>query len=85
MNRLFDSMFSGAPGGALSSGSGAGPGFMQPPRLEQPGIGLANTRSRLGRLYGDAASLVMENTAPHGARVTITLPLRTTREEAACG
>ena len=34
MNRLFDSMFSGGPGGALSSGSGAGPGFMQPPRLD---------------------------------------------------
>ena len=34
MNRLFDTMFSGAPGGALSSGSGAGPGFMQPPRLD---------------------------------------------------
>ena len=32
MNRLFDSMFSGGPGGALSSGSGAGPGFMQPRR-----------------------------------------------------
>ena len=25
-----------------------------------------------------------ENTAPHGARVTITLPLRTTQEDAAC-
>ena len=60
-----------------------GPG-LQPPRLEQPGIGLANTRSRLTRLYGEGAGLVAENTAPHGARVTITLPLRTTREEAAC-
>jgi signal transduction histidine kinase len=61
-----------------------GPG-LQPPRLEQPGIGLANTRSRLGRLYGDGAGLIAENTAPHGARVTITLPLRTTRDESACG
>jgi two-component system, LytTR family, sensor kinase len=61
-----------------------GPG-LQPLRLDQPGIGLSNTRSRLGRLYGDGAGLVMENTAPHGARVTITLPLRTTREEAGCG
>lgn len=61
-----------------------GPG-LQPARLEQPGIGLANTRSRLGRLYGDRAGLVAENTAPHGARVTITLPLRTTKEDAACG
>jgi two-component system LytT family sensor kinase len=61
-----------------------GPG-LQPTRLEQPGIGLANTRSRLGRLYGDRAGLVAENTAPHGVRVTITLPLRMTREEPACG
>jgi two-component system, LytTR family, sensor kinase len=60
-----------------------GPG-LQPPRLEQPGIGLANTCSRLGRLYGDAASLAAENVVPHGARVTITLPFRTTREDAAC-
>lgn len=60
-----------------------GPG-LQPPRLEQPGIGLANTRSRLGRLYGDGASLAAENTTPHGARVTITLPLRTTGEESGC-
>ncbi len=48
---------------------------------EHPGIGLANTRSRLGRLYGSAATLVVENTAPHGARITMTLPLRTTHEE----
>jgi two-component system, LytTR family, sensor kinase len=61
-----------------------GPG-LQPPTPEHPGIGLANTRSRLGRLYGTGASLVAENTAPHGACVTITLPFRTTREEAACG
>jgi signal transduction histidine kinase len=62
-----------------------GPG-LQSTRQAQPGIGLANTRSRLGRLYGDrAAGLVAENTAPHGVRVTIVLPLRTTREEAACG
>jgi LytS/YehU family sensor histidine kinase len=61
-----------------------GPG-LHPARLEQPGIGLANTRSRLKRLYGDGAGLVAENADPHGARVTIMLPLRTTREDAACG
>jgi sensor histidine kinase YesM len=60
-----------------------GPG-MQPSRPEQAGIGLANTRGRLTRLYGEAASLAAEDTVPHGARVTITLPFRTTREEAAC-
>jgi sensor histidine kinase YesM len=59
-----------------------GPG-LQRTRPEQPGIGLANTRSRLERLYGDAASLIAENSAPHGARVTITLPFRTPREEGA--
>ena len=58
-----------------------GPG-LQPPRLDQPGIGLVNTRSRLARLYGDGASLVGENIPPHGARMTITLPVRTKREEA---
>jgi signal transduction histidine kinase len=61
-----------------------GPG-LQLPRPEQPGIGLANTRSRLGRLYGDGASLVAENASPHGARITITLPFRTTLEEPAWG
>jgi len=61
-----------------------GPG-LQPVAPEHPGIGLANTRSRLGRLYGPAASLVAENTDPHGARIVITLPLRTGREDAACG
>jgi signal transduction histidine kinase len=61
-----------------------GPGF-QSPRLEEPGIGLANTRSRLGRLYGDGAHLVAENVLPHGVRVTITLPLRVTREMVAWG
>jgi signal transduction histidine kinase len=60
-----------------------GPG-LQPARPEQPGIGLANTRGRLGRLYGNGASLVAESTLPHGARVTIILPLGTTREEIAC-
>jgi two-component system LytT family sensor kinase len=59
-----------------------GPG-LQRTRPEQPGIGLANTRSRLERLYGDAASLAAENTPPHGARVTISLPFRTPREEGA--
>jgi hypothetical protein len=61
-----------------------GPGLL-PPHLEQPGIGLGNTRSRLGRLYGDGASLVTATNAPHGVRVTITLPFRTAKEETACG
>jgi two-component system LytT family sensor kinase len=60
-----------------------GPG-LPPQHPGQPGIGLANTRRRLDRLYGSTASLVTENAARHGARITITLPLRTTVEEAAC-
>jgi signal transduction histidine kinase len=40
------------------------------------GIGLTNTRSRLARLYGPDASLVVENGMPRGVRVIITLPLR---------
>lgn len=35
MNRLFDSVFAGAPGGALMGGSpGMGQNYMQPPRLD---------------------------------------------------
>jgi len=60
-----------------------GPG-LPPPRGEPTGIGLANTRSRLERLYGGQAALAVENIAPHGARVTVTLPLRTTQEEGPC-
>jgi len=59
-----------------------GPGF-PPAALQQPGIGLANTRTRLRRLYGAGASLLAESAAPHGARITMILPLRTTREDAA--
>jgi signal transduction histidine kinase len=60
-----------------------GPGF-QTTDAEQTGIGLTNTRNRLARLYGDRAQLVTESTAPHGARVTLTLPLRLMKEEAVC-
>jgi two-component system LytT family sensor kinase len=41
------------------------------------GVGISNTRKRLSELYGDEASLEMENRPPSGAVVTITLPLRT--------
>ena len=57
-----------------------GPGSPSP-RFDGPGIGLANTRSRLDRLYGDGAALTAENRNPHGARIAITLPFRTTRLE----
>jgi len=45
------------------------------------GIGLTNTRTRLNRLYGDDASLVVEPAARRGVRVTITLPIRTVPPE----
>jgi len=45
------------------------------------GIGLTNTRTRLNRLYGDDASLVVEPAARRGVRVTITLPIRTVPSE----
>jgi LytS/YehU family sensor histidine kinase len=38
------------------------------------GIGLANLRARLATLYGDAATLTIEEVSPQGARVTIALP-----------
>jgi hypothetical protein len=37
-------------------------------------------------LYDEDAALVVENAAPRGVRVTITLPIRTERsQEAPCG
>ena len=57
-----------------------GPGSASP-RFDGKGIGLTNTRNRLNRLYGDAATLLAENRQPHGARITVTLPCRTVRPE----
>lgn len=53
-----------------------GPGLPPPGSGPPPGIGLANTRARLARLYGDAATLRVENAPPHGVVVTMTLPYR---------
>jgi signal transduction histidine kinase len=50
-------------------------------RPSGPGIGLANTKARLARLYGDLARLVLEPAAPRGVRVTVTLPFRTAPPE----
>ena len=52
-----------------------GPGVAAQPReVGRPGIGLANTRARLAHLYGQAASVVLENGAGGGAIARITLP-----------
>lgn len=40
------------------------------------GVGLGNTRLRLGQLYGDAQSLTIEHPRDGGTMVTIAIPLR---------
>ena len=52
-----------------------GPGFSAG-GARQDGIGLTNTRERLRQLYGEAASLTLENAEPRGAVATMTLPYR---------
>jgi two-component system LytT family sensor kinase len=57
-----------------------GPGC--PSRIfEEKGIGLANTRNRLKRLYGAEATLLAENRNPRGVQVTMTLPYRMRQAE----
>lgn len=53
-----------------------GPGLPAPGAGRPPGIGLANTRARLAQLYGEAATLRVEDARPHGVVVTMTLPYR---------
>jgi two-component system LytT family sensor kinase len=61
-----------------------GPG--SPSGFEGRGIGLANTRSRLTRLYGAGAALNAESVTPRGVRVTISLPFHVGRlEDQKCG
>jgi signal transduction histidine kinase len=61
-----------------------GPG-LAPAGPGHAGIGLTNTRSRLARLYGDAARLIVEPAADRGVRVTVTLPFHTAgREDDRC-
>lgn len=52
-----------------------GPG-LPPGGLDSRGIGLVNTRARLQQLYGDAATLTVENGAQGGAVATMILPYR---------
>lgn len=42
----------------------------------EKGFGLRNTRDRLHYLYGDRASMKIENSPGGGARLTLTLPYR---------
>ena len=56
-----------------------GPGLGAADLAEGRGIGLANTRARLHQLYGDAASLKLEN-GERGVVATMTLPYRAADE-----
>lgn len=51
-----------------------GPGLPAANSSQGHGIGLANTRARLHRLYGDAARLTVENGERGGAVATMVLP-----------
>ncbi|HEV3049331.1 MAG TPA: sensor histidine kinase [Longimicrobium sp.] len=55
-----------------------GPGFAPAPAGERTGVGLSNTRARLGQLYGaDGFEMYQGNGPGGGALVRITLPFRT--------
>ena len=58
-----------------------GPGLGNGDLAEGCGIGLANTRARLHQLYGDAASLTVENGEP-GVVATMTVPYQIVGETA---
>ncbi|HKE94731.1 MAG TPA: histidine kinase [Povalibacter sp.] len=53
-----------------------GPGFPAEWETQSAGVGLANLRTRLQILYGDASGLSMTRAGPHGVEVVVTLPLR---------
>jgi hypothetical protein len=55
-----------------------GPGLSgTPARRSGAGLGISNTRKRLAQLYGDSASLEVNERSPRGTAVTITLPFHT--------
>jgi glucose-6-phosphate-specific signal transduction histidine kinase len=49
------------------------------PTVRDGGVGLSNTRSRLARLYGEAAHLLLEPNSSGGVVVTIELPFKRRR------
>jgi sensor histidine kinase YesM len=57
-----------------------GPGLAAANGTTGGGIGLANTRARLRELYGDAASLKVENAERGGVVATMVLPFRAVLE-----
>ncbi len=53
-----------------------GPGLQAGSSIDNEGIGLANTRARLRQLYGEEASVDIENGHERGAVVTMRFPFR---------
>ena len=53
-----------------------GPGLPPAGWQSGRGIGLVNTQARLRQLYGDKATLTVENGEPHGTVATVVLPCR---------
>jgi len=68
-------------GGALQiTVTDDGPGISEEPRhREGTGLGLANTRERLAKLYGEGYSLELVEQSPAGTKVSLSLPLHTTQ------
>lgn len=56
-----------------------GPGIPETGPELNAGIGLANTRERLGRLYGPGRRIEIAGAPGRGLRVALTLPFRTAR------
>jgi LytS/YehU family sensor histidine kinase len=52
----------------------------QPESAEREGIGLANTRSRLSRLYGEGYSFALSNAAPGGVIASLEIPFHEQKE-----
>ena len=57
-----------------------GPGPAKIARLDDAGVGLANTRQRLEQLYGIEQTLILSEAVGGGTVATITIPYRTATE-----
>ena len=53
-----------------------GPSFAEDWQTHGGGVGLANLRTRLQILHGDAAELTMRRAGADGVEVVVTLPLK---------
>ena len=57
-----------------------GPGPAKIAKLDDAGVGLANTRQRLEQLYGSAQSLTLTDAPDGGTIARIVIPFRTPTE-----